>query len=231
MSTNGVSPELEVALNDLRVMRVSSTTPFAEQESRLCNMRERMLSRVRRWGIVPTIQSQSVAEHSFYVALMASRLAALIRWKATNQDLFNLNRWALLHDSLEAVTGDLPTPIKRHLRELKSAEHTLMSETSTEYNRLRRCVEADGGQSIWSDISRIVSFADSIEALSFLHTEHMLGNSAVGQVAGEIRRRVEREYSELPFNPDMSSEECIRVWEHDILPVIDGRVRNWPVVA
>lgn len=189
-----------------------------------------MLSRVRRWGIVPTIQSQSVAEHSFYVALMASRLAALIRWQATNQDLFNLNRWALLHDSLEAATGDIPTPVKKHLTELKSAEHKLMSEMGTEFTRLRSQVER-AEASKWVEIAEIVSFADSVEALAFLHTEHMLGNKAVGQVAAEIRARVDREYGLLPFNETMDYEEKRRIWEQDILPVIDGRTRDWPVVA
>lgn len=219
-----------MSTNTVELTLVESPSIFPEQGSRLSNMRERMLSRVRRWGIVPTIQSQSVAEHSFYVALMASRLAALIRWQATNQDLFNLNRWALLHDSLEAATGDIPTPVKKHLTELKSAEHKLMSEMGTEFTRLRSQVER-AEASKWVEIAEIVSFADSVEALAFLHTEHMLGNKAVGQVAAEIRARVDREYSLLPFNETMDYEEKRRIWEQDILPVIDGRTRDWPVVA
>lgn len=204
-------------------------TPFAGQPSRLLTARERLLGRVSRWCIVPTIQRQSVAEHSFYVALMASRLAGFIRWKATNQDLFNLSRWSLLHDSLEAVTGDLPTPVKKHLTELKTAEHALLSEMGAEFARIRMSIEA--GIPAWTDIARIVSFCDSLEALSFLHMEYLLGNRAVTTIAREIRQRVEREFPELPFGSNMSEDDKKAVWEQEVLPVIDGRQQTWPVVA
>lgn len=146
-----------------------------------------------------------------------------------NQDLFNLNRWALLHDSMEAVTGDLPTPVKKHLKELKNAEHALMGEMGTEFNRIRAAI--DSGHVRFREMAQIVSFSDSLEALSFLHTEFLLGNRAVSDVAREIRRRVDLEYPSLPFGSDMSNEDKERVWERHILPVIDGRVTNWPIVA
>lgn len=134
-----------------------------------------------------------------------------------------------MHDSLEAVTGDLPTPIKKHLKELGSAEHILLSETMPEFQRMRRMIE--GRAQPWLDILAIVGFADSVEALAFLHMEHMLGNKAVAQVASEIRARLGREYPHLPFGSAVTEEDKTLIWEQDILPVIDGRVQNWPVVA
>lgn len=218
-----------VMLTNVALLESDLLNEFPSAPSRLSSLRERMLARVSRWAIVPTIQRQSVAEHSFFVALMATRLAAVIRWKATNQDMFHLSRYALLHDSLEAVTGDLPTPIKKHLKELSKAEHALLSETTNEFRKMRNMI-AQHAQP-WLDISALVGFADSLEALAFLHTEHMLGNRAVTKVAAEIRARVDREWKNLPFGDAMTDDEKRHLWEQDILPVIDGREQQWPTVA
>jgi 5'-deoxynucleotidase YfbR-like HD superfamily hydrolase len=130
---------------------------------------------------------------------------------------------------LEAVTGDLPTPIKKRLTELGSAEHALMSEMGVEFTRIRTMIQSRARP--WPDITVIVGFADSIEALAFLHMESLLGNKAVHQVAWEIRQRVEREYPNLPFGDNVQEEDKASIWNNDILPIIDGRVRNWPTVA
>jgi 5'-deoxynucleotidase YfbR-like HD superfamily hydrolase len=56
------------------------------------------------------VQSKSVAEHSF-------RVAALYAYLGGTEILA-----ALLHDSEEALTGDLPSPIKKNLKGLEMYE-------------------------------------------------------------------------------------------------------------
>lgn len=204
------------------------TTETEPPTPKLMLNREQMLGQVMRWQIVPTIKQQSTAEHSFFVALLVPRIAALIRWRANNQQFYWLNRYALLHDSLEGITGDVPTPVKKYLPELKSAEQALLAECSTEYRNYMRQI-ADGVL-IWSDIKAIVAFADSLEAAIFLRKEYRLGNRAVSTVLAEIVARLRTGYEKLPFGMSFSLEERQRVWDAEIAPLISDQ-SDWPVVA
>ena len=65
---------------------------------------------VRRWTIVATRSSQSVAEHSFNVAMIARGIAAEM-----NIDDTNITKFALDHDLDEIMTGDIPSPAKERM--------------------------------------------------------------------------------------------------------------------
>src|SRR5690606_20843295 len=65
-------------------------------------------SDVVRWQIVRVLKGQSVAEHSFNVALIALELADRLK-----VDRGEVLHYAILHDLPEVLTGDIPTPTKR----------------------------------------------------------------------------------------------------------------------
>jgi hypothetical protein len=69
------------------------------------------LSYVPRWVIVPMSRQQSVAEHSFRVAVIVTELRSRLN-KATNWSLGDALNWALIHDAPESRTGDIPGPYK-----------------------------------------------------------------------------------------------------------------------
>jgi hypothetical protein len=66
---------------------------------------------VKRWHIVNTAKSQSLAEHQFNVAMIAATIATKL--KANNSFIKNVTILALMHDAPEIVMGDIPTPAKR----------------------------------------------------------------------------------------------------------------------
>lgn len=72
----------------------------------------RTLSFVPRWVITRNIRTQSVAEHSFYVAVYAGQLAHYLEYEG---DLGTLLHYALWHDVEEVFTGDIPGPAKRSM--------------------------------------------------------------------------------------------------------------------
>lgn len=79
------------------------------------------LSHVKRWGIVNTARVQSVAEHSFNVALIVLAIARKA-WPGPEAPPNNLMATtlmtvALLHDAEEVRTGDAPTPYKLRLKD------------------------------------------------------------------------------------------------------------------
>ena len=84
-----------------------------------------LISRMRyidRWGLMRNSLPENVQEHSHMVAVLAHSLAVIRR------DIFgrdcNPDRAAaiaLFHDASEILTGDMPTPIKYHAKELTEA--------------------------------------------------------------------------------------------------------------
>ena len=86
-----------------------------------------LISRMRyigRWGLMRNSEPENVQEHSHMVAVLAHALA-LIRREVLGVpcDPERCAALALYHDASEILTGDLPTPIKYHSREISSAYH------------------------------------------------------------------------------------------------------------
>jgi len=83
------------------------------------------ISRMRyivRWSLMRNSLQENIQEHSHMVAVIAHALALIRR------DVFHIpcdpNEYAaaaLYHDASEILTGDLPTPIKYHSREIQGA--------------------------------------------------------------------------------------------------------------
>ena len=104
---------------------------------------------VKRWHMLDTTKTQSLAEHSGNVAL----LAHLIAHSAPGM-FFGSSReatmYALMHDIGEVFTGDIPTPTKRHLMGLKAVEdkvipYTFKWDTSDDIKMMvKLCDLADG---------------------------------------------------------------------------------------
>lgn len=68
------------------------------------------LSYVPRWVIVPMSRPQTVADHTFRVALIALKLVESKAWSGGSIGL--LLREALIHDAEEIYTGDIPSTAK-----------------------------------------------------------------------------------------------------------------------
>lgn len=72
------------------------------------------LSNVPRWGIVPRLKEQSVADHTFRVMVIAWELADRVRVGLTVNDFL----YALAHDAEETWTGDISGLAKHAVPEL-----------------------------------------------------------------------------------------------------------------
>lgn len=114
-----------------------------------------MLTHVPRWGTVPAPKEQSVAEHSFGVAVIAMELATFRphpeAW------LGRVAMWALHHDAAESYTGDLPSPFKKRFEDVGKYEMEVCPWM----------VEAK--LSTDEEIRVVVKLADTIEALAWIN--------------------------------------------------------------
>jgi putative hydrolase of HD superfamily len=81
---------------------------------------------------------ESVAAHSFGVAVIAMLLADRARARGVQVNVERLLRMALLHDLTETRTGDLPSTIKRYFGKeaIKTADETIAKEIFTELGDL-----------------------------------------------------------------------------------------------
>ena len=121
-------------------------------------------SDVNRWQIVKTAKQQSVAEHSFNVAMIAQRLSgAILAGMGYTEDCI---MWALWHDLPEVFTGDLATPLKTYITDQCGKDPLVKLEEDVcggEYRRQHKyAVTAE------PVVAAVVKLADLIEAIKFL---------------------------------------------------------------
>lgn len=167
---------------------------------------------VRRWHIVQTSREQTLAEHSFAVAVIAGSLAAAMRWNGLLQESGKLKllQWALAHDIIEVRTGDMPTPFKRDLEAIggkgivEKAEDRVDADTMAAYRQIRG-----------TEVEMIVKLADQIEAIFFLqdngvgaHAKQVL--DGLRAILSDMVNEAERQF------PKLSPRESVRRVCNDI---------------
>lgn len=88
---------------------------LAQVHSALCLSDIRNTECVSRWHMVRMHRPQSLAEHSYRVALYAARMATGLHGTAVlaSHEWAQLYMWALLHDAEELDYGDTPTVTKK----------------------------------------------------------------------------------------------------------------------
>ena len=77
---------------------------------------------INRWGLMRNTSYENLKEHSYDVAVIAQGLALIGNAKFNkNYDVNRITAAAMFHDVNEALTGDLPTPVKYANKEMEKA--------------------------------------------------------------------------------------------------------------
>lgn len=161
----------------------------------------RDLAFVPRWVIARTIRTQSVAEHSFFVAVYTAQLCELL--ELSKEETLNSVILALTHDWEECFTGDIPGPVKKSTFD-KTKFNTYISRGVS----LRFDFSYRYGKNAVYD--KIVKTANLIDEVLYLCGERQLGNQSIEQFYNNSIRRLRISWNELPWpEPNMRSKK----WE------------------
>jgi len=160
---------------------------------------------IRRWGLMHTTYPENVQEHSQRVALIAHALA-IIRNRVFDGDVDadRVAALALYHDASEALTGDMPAPVKYFNPEIRDAYHHI---EATAAGKLLEMVPAElredydalltgepgghGDDGADPEIAALVKAADRLCAWIKCLEEGRAGNPEFDRAEGMLREQVE----------------------------------------
>lgn len=145
-----------------------------------------MVSRMKyidRWALMRNTRQENITEHAHEVAVIAHALAVLRNRRFGGRaDEARTALLGLYHDLPETLTGDLPTPVKYHNREIRSAYQAVEAAACTRLMKLlpedlRPAYEPlffpnEADAQLWP----LVKAADKISALAKCMEEEQAGN-------------------------------------------------------
>ena len=126
---------------------------------------------VTRWHSVNCHRYPSIAEHSALVALYAREIAARVVPDLSAEQQVLLYELALVHDLSEIVTGDMPSPIKRALREHFKGQPSPVDQLERAICPDAAEREDQAQQPEQSYLWRILKLADILDALVVIRQE------------------------------------------------------------
>jgi len=148
---------------------------------------------IKRWGLKRNAHDENVMEHSWEVSVIAHTLALIKnRYFEGNLDANAIATAALYHDITEVITGDLPTPIKYHSREINDAYKQIEKQAELELLALLPIeLRSDFELLIHHDKMpeehvRIIKAADKISAYLKCQAELKAGNKEFEIAAEQI---------------------------------------------
>jgi 5'-deoxynucleotidase len=153
---------------------------------------------LQRWGLKRNTVHENVMEHSWEVAAIAHALALIRnRYFEGELDVNAVVVAAIYHDCSEVITGDMPSPIKYHSRDITHAYKSIERQAERELlSLLPEELKADYEpvmieEKIPEEHRAIIKAADTISAYIKCQMELSAGNTEFSKAADAIKARLE----------------------------------------
>lgn len=141
-------------------------------------------SHVKRWQIVRVAREQTIAEHMYRVWVMVHKVCHAFGF--TPEQRAAAERWALMHDQPEVITGDINTGVKKAIRAAvpdSDPLHHIELGIDEDYRAHYLYIKANMPEAL-----ALVKLCDMLEAIAFLKIEGM------GQHAAEVRDSIWKDF-------------------------------------
>lgn len=170
---------------------------------------------INRWALMRNDREESLAEHSYEVAMIAHSLCVISNTRYGRK--LDANKAAVIglyHDASEIITGDMPTPVKYYSEEIRDAykqveavaESKLLTKLPNdmreEYENVFR--SSDEEDEIY--MRRLVKAADKISAYIKTIEEEKSGNTEFKTAKITIEKALKKLVKELPEVDDFLEE-------------------------
>ncbi len=151
---------------------------------------------IERWSLMRNVMKENVAEHSFHVSVLTHCLcsiANIIFNKEVNTE--RAVTLSLFHDVTEVFTGDIPTPVKHHNRDIlknfrdieELAAEKLTNQAPEELREVYRDVIQNQAE---EELSRYIKAADLLDAYLKCATELSAGNREFVVAKKQIEEKI-----------------------------------------
>ena len=162
---------------------------------------------IRRWGLMQSMVSENIAEHSAQVAQIAHAMALIKNIKFGGAlDADRIAAIALYHETSEVLTGDLPTPIKYYNNDIKAsykdiekkANDSLINMLPEEFRpSYRELIEISPDSYEYM----LVKAADKIAAYIKCVEETKLGNKEFSKAKQTLKKEIDayRKHEEVDW--------------------------------
>jgi len=170
------------------------------------------MSDVIRYSGTKVLNKENLAEHSYYVSVLADGIAEDIEQKFdVSLDRYKILKYALYHDIEEIFTWDIVTPVKYKSKDLREKfeevwnlilTEELESHFSENTHIAEMIIKAHNEYDEKKDEvleNQIVKFADILQALSYTMSELHLGNTYLKGISQNLLVTLEKKYKDNQY--------------------------------
>jgi len=145
------------------------------------------LSQILRFSTIPTMHKQNVAEHSYFVSLIAWLICTRLENEGIEVDVAKVLKLCLVHDIPESISGDMPRSIKQgEVRKMVEAIEdkifdAMIGDLPTDMGiELKESYKRWGIEGTIEE--KIVKFSDILESAIYCLCEREMGNTNMDRV-------------------------------------------------
>ncbi len=151
---------------------------------------------INRWGLMRNNRQENIQEHSLQVAMIAHGLAVIKnKYYGGNLNAEKVATIAMYHDSSEIITGDLPTPVKYHNKEIIASYKDLENKATEKIiAMLPEDMQGDYKELFFcrdEEIEKLVKAADKISAYIKCVEETAAGNNEFATAKTSLYKWIE----------------------------------------
>jgi len=186
------------------------------------------MSDVIRYSWTKVLNKENLAEHSYYVSIIADGIAEDLENKYSIEiDRYKVLKYALYHDIEEIFTGDIVSPVKYKSKELRlefeRVWNLILKEQLSshfEWNTHISEMILDTHKSYESGKNeilenKIVKLADILQAIGYTISEKNLWNVYLQHITQNLLEILEKKYSQDEYFSDYVTQVEAYLKQHN----------------